>query len=97
VNVFGQRIPGSFFPNYYVISNTYHLKDWLSGDGKKRWQEPPFFKSFCMYEDNRNTASSAKGILDLPAMLNIPGVLWMGSCLIGGLNSAFAKSINIKR
>jgi len=50
-----------------------------------------------MYEDNRNTALRAKGIVDVPEMLNIPGVLWMGSCLIGGLNTAFAQSIDIKR
>lgn len=79
---------GSFLPHHYVIQKCYELKDWLKGDENMLWSEPPSHKSVCIYPKDRVTQLANHGIVSVPPMVDFPGVLWMGSCVQNGLNSA---------
>ena len=89
---------GGYFPNHFFIVNGYPIKDWLKGESDNGWPVLPLFKdSFCTFKEKRAMRHLERCIVDVPNLLKISDVLWMGSIFSADSSDTFRKSNDIKR
>jgi hypothetical protein len=74
---------------HFTITNGYHIHLWLKGDSDRKFQQLPIYNLFfCSYPDSRLKVFEASNIKIIPTAFNNTDVLWMGSYMVRGTNSA---------
>jgi len=87
-----------YHPLHVIIFNGYHIHKWLKGNVDSIYSETPEYNFFiCSYSEARLKSFKINSINRIPEVFASKDVLWIGSYLVQGTNSAKDLAKNIKR
>jgi len=89
-----------FYPSHFCVVNGYLIHKWFNGTSGQKYPAPPTYGSQyfrCSWADQRRVKLQKSNITNIPSLFNGDEVLWIGSYLAAGTNSARDMGRTIKR
>jgi len=98
--VYGVKFNEKFYPSHFCIANGYLNHKWFNGTSGQKYPAPLTYGSQyfrCSSADQRIAKLQKSSITNSPSLFNGDEVLWIGSYLAAGTNSARDMGRTIKR